>query len=85
MRVDGDSFSFHVVFAKKRGEYYYIDMKNKKIFEIFRKYQKLSQKSEKYQNYLRFFEEKMIYRTTKTENPEVTLKMVKKVLSISNE
>ena len=35
---------------------------------------------EKGWNYFDSFEEKMIYRTTKTENPETSLKMVRKVL-----
>ncbi len=42
-------------------------------------YRKASNK--KRQEYLRSFTEKMIYRTTKTENPETTKKMVKTVLN----
>ncbi|MEK7173388.1 MAG: hypothetical protein AAB740_05475 [Patescibacteria group bacterium] len=54
-------------------------MSEKDIIKIFRKYQKSPR--EKRQEYLRNFEEKMIYRTTKTENPKTTLKMVRQVLS----
>lgn len=49
-----------------------------KIIRAFKIYQKASKS--KRQEYLDGFEEKMIYRTTKTENPETTLGMVRKVL-----
>lgn len=50
----------------------------KKILQAFKKYR--DARPRKRQEYLHDFEEKMIYRTTKTENPEVTPKMVKDVL-----
>jgi len=53
-------------------------MSEKDIIKIFKKYQKAS--GGKRQEYLRNFEEKMIYRTTKTENPKTTLKMVRQIL-----
>lgn len=53
-------------------------MSNKSLAQQFKKYQKAS--VSKRQSYLREFEKKMIYRTTKTENPETTPKMVEKVL-----
>lgn len=51
-------------------------MSNKRITTIFKEYQKKSSKKD----YLSMFEKKMLYRTTKTENPETTMLMVKKVL-----
>lgn len=45
---------------------------------ILQKYKNASAK--KHQEYFRVFEKKMIYRTTKTENPETTREMVSKVL-----
>lgn len=54
-------------------------MSKKNITKVLKKYQEAS--GEKRQEYLRAFEEKMIYRTTKTENPETTLKMVRQILS----
>jgi len=54
-------------------------MSEKDIIKVFKKYRKAS--GRKQQEYLRNFEEKMIYRTTKTENPKTTLKMVRQVLS----
>lgn len=50
----------------------------KKILQALRNYQKAPES--KHRIYLNKFEEKMIYRTTKTENPETTPKMVKDVL-----
>jgi hypothetical protein len=41
-------------------------------------YQKSSRKKKRV--YLRSFEKKMLYRTTKTENPETTMDMVEKIL-----
>ncbi len=49
-----------------------------KILQALRNYQK-ARESER-QTYLNKFEKKMIYRTTKTENPETTPKMVKDIL-----
>ena len=53
-------------------------MTRQNIITILKKYQKSSEK--KRRQFLRAFEEKMIYRTTKTENPETTHKMVRDVL-----
>lgn len=54
-------------------------MSRKKIIQNFGKYQKASKK--KQEEFLRNFEKKMIYRTTKTENPETTYSMVERVLN----
>lgn len=54
-------------------------MSRKDITKIFKKYQKAP--SKKRGEYLRAFEEEMIYRTTKTENPETTRNMVRRVLN----
>lgn len=53
-------------------------MSLKKILQAFQDYQHATK--EKRESYLHRFEEKMIYRTTKTENPETTPAMVTKVL-----
>ena len=50
----------------------------KDIIKAFQKYQKTHPK--KRAKYMSAFEEQMIYRTTKTENPETTLRMVRQVL-----
>jgi len=57
---------------------YYSNMSNKQIIAILKNYQKKSSTDKK--SYLRMFEKKMLYRTTKTENPETTMSMVEKVL-----
>lgn len=54
-------------------------MSEKNIIKIWEQYRKSSAK--KRGDYFRSFEEKMIYRTTKTENPQTTLKMVRQVLN----
>lgn len=54
-------------------------MAKKNIIATLKAYRKSSMK--KRQSYFRDFAEKMMYRTTKTENPETTRAMVKKVLS----
>ncbi len=54
-------------------------MTKKNIISTLKAYRKSSTK--KRQAYLRDFTEKMMYRTTKTENPETTRAMVKKVLN----
>ncbi len=56
-------------------------MLNKRIKTILKKYQKTSRLSKVRKDYLHLFEKKMIYRTTKTENPETTMKMVERVLN----
>jgi len=55
--------------------------KSKSTISKLKKYQTASKNGKLRRSYLRAFEKKMIYRTTKTENPETTLGMVKKVLS----
>jgi len=50
----------------------------KNILTILKNYQKSSRKKKRV--YLRSFEKKMLYRTTKTENPETTMDMVEKIL-----
>ena len=54
-------------------------MTNKKITTALKKYQKTAQ-ANKSRGFL-LFEKKMLYRTTKTENPNTTMRMVNKVLS----
>lgn len=56
-------------------------MLNKQINRILKKYQKTSRLSKVRQDYLHLFEKRMIYRTTKTENPETTMEMVERVLN----
>lgn len=53
-------------------------MTKQKVLNSFKKFQLLSDQSR--QQFFSAFEKKMIYRTTKTENPETTSQMVKKVL-----
>ena len=53
-------------------------MAKQNIIQIFKKYQKASVK--KHREYFRVFEKKMLYRTTKTENPQTTRGMVQQVL-----
>lgn len=54
-------------------------MTKQKIINTIKNFQKLSDK--KRQQFFSAFEKKMLYRTTKTENPETTPQMVQKVLS----
>ncbi len=49
-----------------------------KMLKAFRSYQKT--RGSKRAAYMKSFEAKMIYRTTKTENPETTPLLVKQVL-----
>ena len=51
----------------------------KKILQAIKNYQNAN--TSKRKGYLKKFEEKMAYRTTKTENPETTLKMVQETLA----
>lgn len=51
----------------------------KTILKALRDYQKTHSKKQK--QYMSSFEEKMIYRTTKTENPATTPALVRQVLS----
>ena len=55
-------------------------MLNNKITTILKKYQKASRNSKSRRDYFSLFEKKMLYRTTKTENPQTTMTMVNKVL-----
>jgi hypothetical protein len=55
-------------------------MSKEKILKILKKYQKSGRIK---RDYFRVFEKRMLYRTTKTENPETSLKMVEKVLKRS--
>lgn len=48
--------------------------------DILKNLNKFRTNQRKRAGYLRDFERKMIYRTTKTENPDTTRKMVDKVL-----
>jgi len=54
-------------------------MTEQKVLNSFKKFQLLSDRSR--QQFFSAFERKMIYRTTKTENPETNYQMVKKVLA----
>lgn len=55
-------------------------MSNKKIAEKIKNYQKKVRIAKDRRAIFSMFEKKMIYRTTKTENPETTMKMVVKTL-----
>ncbi|MFH1997593.1 MAG: hypothetical protein ABII94_02780 [Patescibacteria group bacterium] len=57
-------------------------MTQKNIINVIKKYQGYSDK--KRREFLNSFEKKMIYRTTKTENPQTTYKMVEDVLEKLN-
>lgn len=54
-------------------------MSKKQIITILKAFQKSPAKSKMRQEYLNMFGKKMVYRTTKSENPELTLKTVDKV------
>lgn len=54
-------------------------MTQQAIVNSFKKFQQLSDQSR--QQFLGAFEEKMLYRTTKTENPQTTPQMVRRVLN----
>ncbi len=53
-------------------------MTKQKILNTFKEFQHLSDQDR--QRFFSAFEKKMLYRTTKTENPETTLQMVQEVL-----
>ncbi len=57
-------------------------MNKQNIIQVLKKYQKTP--TRKRQGYFKLFEKKMLYRTTKTENPQTTYKMVAKVLKKIN-
>lgn len=50
------------------------------MIKILKSFQKSPAKSKMRREYFNMFINKMVYRTTKSENPEVTQKMVEKVL-----
>ncbi|MDO9230919.1 MAG: hypothetical protein Q7U36_00345 [bacterium] len=55
-------------------------MSKQQMIQILKSFQKSPAKSKMRQDYFGMFINKMVYRTTKSENSEVTQKMVKKVL-----
>ena len=56
-------------------------MSNDQIIQIVKNYQQTSFGSKSRQKYFRLFERKMLYRTTKTENPTTTQGMINKTLN----
>lgn len=58
-------------------------MSKQQITAILKTFQEASAKSKLRREYFSMFEKRMAYRTTKSENPEVTQKMVNRVLQIS--
>lgn len=54
-------------------------MSSASLFKAIQKYRKLSRLQKK--KFFKKFELKMIYRTTKTENPKTTLGLVKRTLA----
>lgn len=54
-------------------------MSKKQITALLKDFQKSPAKSKLRRDYFSKFERRMAYRTTKSENPEVTKKMVSKV------
>lgn len=59
-------------------------MSNQQIITILKAFQRSPANSKMRREYLSAFEKKMVYRTTKSENPEFTLKAVEKVFSKFN-
>jgi hypothetical protein len=55
-------------------------MSKQQIIKTLKSFQKSPVKSKMRRDYFSMFVNKMVYRTTKSENPEVTQKMVTKVL-----
>lgn len=53
-------------------------MTKQKVLATLKKFQQLS--DSRRQRFFSAFEKKMLYRTTKTENPETTPQMVQRVL-----
>lgn len=56
-------------------------MSNDQIKQIIKNYQQTSFGSKSRQKYFGLFEKKMLYRTTKTENPTTTQDMITKTLN----
>lgn len=54
-------------------------MTNAKVIKALKKFKNASKESKFRKRYLSVFKKKMAYRTTKSENPEITMKMVEKV------
>lgn len=59
-------------------------MSKQQIITILKAFQKSPANSKMRREYLSMFGKRMAYRTTKTENPELTLKTVEKVFSKFN-
>jgi hypothetical protein len=55
-------------------------MSKQQIITILKVFQKASANSKLRRDYFSMFEKRMVYRTTKSENPEVTEQMVNRVL-----
>ena len=55
-------------------------MKKRQTTAILKDFQKAPANGKMRRNYFSVFVDKMVYRTTKSENPEVTKKMVGKIL-----
>jgi len=55
-------------------------MSKQQIITILKAFQKSPAKSKLRRDYFSMFEKRMVYRTTKSENPEVTEKMVNRIL-----
>lgn len=55
-------------------------MSTQQIITILKNFRKASQKSKLRRDYFDMFEKRMVYRTTKSENPELELKLVKSIL-----
>lgn len=56
-------------------------MSNDTIIFKLKQYKKTTSNSELRKDYFIAFEKKMLYRTTKTENPSTTIGMINKVLN----
>lgn len=54
-------------------------MSQQQMIKILKAFKNTPATGKKRREYFRLFEKKMAYRTTKTENPEVTLDQVEKV------
>lgn len=55
-------------------------MSNQQIITILKAFQKSPANGKMRREYLNMFEKRMVYRTTKSENPELTLRIMEKVL-----
>jgi hypothetical protein len=55
-------------------------MSKQQMIKILKSFQKSPVKSKMRRDYFGVFVNRMVYRTTKSENPEVTQKMVERVL-----